>query len=191
MASLFTNLVRKVVISRKWTENGLMLDRERTDEVAEKSARMSTVWAMMRVKLVNFAKLVMQFVKWTKWTKWTEQIFVESAESAKSARSIFATFATFANANFVGKASCESTVRYREWSRIPSCLFRYSLDSILSRFCVVSLIYANKLLNHRTTPLGRFVLPEHLPFSKPKVNWLLHVSLICLCMLTVGSGYML
>ena len=65
---------------------------------------------------------------------------------------------------------------------------RYSLDPILSRLCVVSLIYANKLLNHRTTPLGRFVLPEHLPFSKPKVNWLLHASLICLCMLTIGSG---
>ena len=65
---------------------------------------------------------------------------------------------------------------------------RYSLDPILSRLCVVSLIYANKLLNHRTTPLGRFVLPEHLPFSKPKVNWLLHVSLICVLMLTLGVG---
>ena len=78
MASLFTNLVQKVVISRKWTENGLMLDRERTDEVAEKSARMSTIWAMMRVKLVklvNLVNFVMQFLKWTKWTKWTKQIF--------------------------------------------------------------------------------------------------------------------
>ena len=95
MASLFTNLVQKVVISRKWTENGPMLDRERTDEVAEKSVQMSAVWAMMRGKCVNCAKSVMQFLKWTKWTKWTEQIF---AESAKSAKSIFATFATFASA---------------------------------------------------------------------------------------------
>ena len=50
MGSLFTNLVQKVVISRKWTENGLMLDREWTDEVAEKSVQMSTVGAMMWVK---------------------------------------------------------------------------------------------------------------------------------------------
>lgn len=98
MASLFTNLVQKVVISRKWTENGPMLDREWTDEVAEKSAQMSAVWTMLWIKLVNFAKFVMQFLKWTKWTKWTEQIFAESAESAKSAKSIFATFATFASA---------------------------------------------------------------------------------------------
>ena len=140
MASLFTNLVRKVVISRKWTENGLMLDREWTDEVAEKRVRMSTVWAMMQVNFVKLVNFVMQFFKWTKWTKWTAQIFVESAESAKSAKPIFATFATFASANFVGKASCESTVRYREWSRIPSYLFRYSLDSILSRFSLASLI---------------------------------------------------
>ena len=28
MASLFTNLVQKVVISREWIENGPMLDRE-------------------------------------------------------------------------------------------------------------------------------------------------------------------
>ena len=161
MGSLFTNLVQKVVISRKWTENGLMLDREWTDEVAEKSVQMSTVGAMMWVKLVNFAKLVMQIFKWTKWTKWTEQIFVESAESAKSAKSIFATFATFASANFVGKASCESTVRYWEWSRISLIKpllnpyltltrFRYNLDSHLSRYSLA--------------------------------------SLICLCMLTVGVG---
>ena len=98
MASLFTNLVQKVVISRKWTEIGPMLDREWTDEVAEKSVRMSAVWTMLWIKLVNFAKFVMQFLKWTKWTKWTEQIFDKSAESAKSAKSIFATFATFASA---------------------------------------------------------------------------------------------
>ena len=54
---------------------------------------------------------------------------------------------------------------------------RLGIDSGMTRFCVVSLIYANKLLNHRTTPLGRFVLPEHLSFSKPKVNWLLHVQI--------------
>ena len=115
MGSLFTNLVRKVVISRKWTENGPMLDREWTDEVAEKSARMSTVWAMLWVKLVNFAKLVnfvMQFFKWTKWTKWTEQIFDESAESAKSAKSIFATFATFASANFERVPKCQSVTEF-------------------------------------------------------------------------------
>ncbi len=151
MGSLFTNLVQKVVISRKWTENGPMLDREWTDEVAEKSVQMSTVWAMMRVKLVKLVNFVMPFLKWTKWTKWTEQIFVESAESAKSAKSIFATFATFASANFVGKASCESTVRYREWSRISLIKpllnpyltltrFRLSLGSNLSRFSLASLI---------------------------------------------------
>ncbi len=137
MGSLFTNLVQKVVISRKWTENGPMLDREWTDEVAEKSVRKSTVWAMMWVKLVNFAKLVMQFLKWTKWTKWTEQILDESAESAKSAKSIFATFATFASANFVGKASCESTVRYREWSRIPSCCLRSA--SVIALICFLGI----------------------------------------------------
>ena len=163
MGSLFTNLVQKVVISRKWTENGLMLDRERTDEVAEKSARMSAVWTMMWVKLVNLVNFVMQFFKWTKWTKWTEQIFVESAESAKSARSIFATFATFASANFVGKASCESTVRYREWSRI-------------------SLI--KPLLNPYLT-LTRFRLSLGSNLSRFSL-----ASLICLCMLTVGVGQM-
>ena len=62
------------------------------------------------------------------------QIFVESAKSAKSI------FATSASANFVGKASCESMVRYRVRSRIPSCLFRYSLDPNLSRFSLASLI---------------------------------------------------
>ena len=45
-----------------------------------------------------------------------------------------------ASAIFVGKASCESTVRYRVKSRIPSCLFRYSLDPNLSRLCLASLI---------------------------------------------------
>ena len=68
-------------------------------------------------KCVNCAKSVMQ-------------IFAESAESAKSAKPIFA---TYASANFVGKESNESTVMYRVKSRIPSCLFRYSLDSHHSR----------------------------------------------------------
>ena len=45
-----------------------------------------------------------------------------------------------ASANFVGKESNESTVRYRVKSRIPSFLFRYSLDSHLSRFSLASLI---------------------------------------------------
>lgn len=89
MASLFTNLVQKVVISREWIENGPMLDREWTDEVAEKSARMSAVWTMLWVKLVNFAKLVMQFLKWTKWPKWTEQIFDESLKSLRVSKQIF------------------------------------------------------------------------------------------------------
>ena len=110
------------------------MDREWTDEVAEKSARMSTVWTMMWVNFVKLVNLVMQIFKWTKWTKWTEQIFVESAESAKSAKSIFATFATFASANFVGKASNESTVRYREWSRIPSTCLRFA--SIMPLTCL-------------------------------------------------------
>lgn len=61
------------------------------------------------------------------------QIFVESAKSAKSAKSIFATFATFASAIFVGKASCESTVRYRVKSRIPSCYLRSA--SVIALIC--------------------------------------------------------
>ena len=65
------------------------------------------------------------------------QIFIESAKSAKS---IFATSATSATANFVGKASCERTMRYGVRSRIPSFLFRYSLDPNLSRFSLASLI---------------------------------------------------
>ena len=133
MTNLFTNL------SKNGSEpvNGSRMDRHYTENGPIHSRQLFAVLAMLWVKLVNFAKLVMQIFK---WTKWTEQIFVESAESAKSAKSIFATFATFASANFVGKASCESTVRYREWSRIPSCCLRYSLDSHLSRFSLASLI---------------------------------------------------
>ena len=56
---------------------------------------------------------------------------------------------------------------------------RSASDPILSRLCVVSLICAYNMLNHRTTRLGRLGLPVRLPFSKPKVNWLLHISLIC------------
>ena len=40
MGSLFTNLVQKVVISRKWTENGPMLDRERPVYLEEKLPKM-------------------------------------------------------------------------------------------------------------------------------------------------------
>ena len=29
----------------------------------------------------------------------------------------------------------------------------------------------------KTFGLGQFVLPGHLPFSKPKVNWLLHMQI--------------
>ena len=46
------------------------------------------------------------------------QIFVESANSAKSAKPIYATYAIYASANFVGKASNESTEMYRVKSRI-------------------------------------------------------------------------
>lgn len=77
------------ISDRDCTDVGPMLDRERTDEVAEKSARMSAVWTMMRVKLVNFANFVMQFLKWTKWTKWTEQIFDESLKSLRVSKQIF------------------------------------------------------------------------------------------------------
>ena len=127
MGSLFTNLVQKVVISRKWTENGPIHSRQ----------LFAVLVMMLWVKLVNLVNFVMQFFKWTKWTKWTAQIFDESAESAKSARSIFA---TFASANFVGKASCESTVRYREWSRIPSTCLRYASVIASTRIRLVILI---------------------------------------------------
>ena len=98
MTNLFTNL------SKNGSEpvNGSRMDRHYTENGPIHSRQLFAVLAMLWVKLVNFAKLVMQIFK---WTKWTEQIFVESAESAKSAKSIFATFATFASANFVGKAS--------------------------------------------------------------------------------------
>ena len=85
----------------------------------------------------------------------------KSLKSLKSLMQIFATFATSASANFVGKESNESTVRYALWSRISLtkplqnpyltlARFRLSLGSNLSRFSLA--------------------------------------SLICLCMLTVGVG---
>lgn len=49
-------------------------------------------------------------------------------------------FANFVMQIFVGKESNESTAMYRVKSRIPSCLFRYSLGSHLSRFSLASLI---------------------------------------------------
>ena len=54
---------------------------------------------------------------------------------------------------------------------------RISLDPILSRLCVVSLIYAYKMLNHRTTRSRSASTPRTPSLSKPKVNWLLHISL--------------
>ena len=96
------------------------------------------------------------------------QIFIESAKSAKS---IFATFATFASANFVGKASCERTMRYGVRSRIPSFLFRYSLDPNLSR--------SRSACAPRTPSLFK---------DKSQLSFPSLVSLICLCMLTVGVG---
>ena len=146
MKTLFTFSFLK----KSSTENGSGMDREWNDEVAEKSVRMSTVWAMMRVKLVN---LVMQFLKATKRQSDTTifaeslkclkslmQIFVESAESAKSAKPIFATFATYASANFVGKASNESTEMYRVKSRIPSTCLRLASVFTSTRFRLASLI---------------------------------------------------
>ena len=144
MTNLFTNLSKNVLC----TVNGPRMDRHNIENGPIHSRQLFAVLVMMLwVKLVNFAKLVMQIC----------------AESAESAKSIFATFATFASANFVGKASCESTVRYRERSRISLIKpllnpyltltrFRYSLDSNLSRFSLA--------------------------------------SLICLCMMTVGVGQM-
>ena len=161
MTNLFTNLSKNVLC----TVNGPIMDRHNIENGPIHSRQLFAVLVMMLwVKLVKLVNFAMQIFKWTKWTKWTEQIFVESAESAesaKSARSIFATFATFASANFVGKASCESTVRYRERSRI-------------------SLI--KPLLNPYLT-LTRFRLSLGSNLSRFSL-----ASLICLCMLTVGVG---
>ena len=119
-SDLFIYLLKTV---REWFENGSRMVRQ-----------MCVAWAMLRGKLVNCAKSLMQ---------------------------IFATYATSASANFVGKESNESTVRYALWSRISLTKplqnpyitltrFRLSLGSNLSRFSLA--------------------------------------SLICLCMLTVGVG---
>ena len=85
----------------------------------------------------------------------------KSLKSLKSLMQIFATFATSASANFVGKESNESTVRYALWSRI-------------------SLI---KPLLNPYLPLTRFRLSLGSNLSRISL-----ASLICLCMLTVGVG---
>ena len=142
MTNLFTNLSKNVLC----TVNVPKMDRHNIENGPIHSRQLFAVLVMMLwVKLVNFAKLVMQIC----------------AESAKSARSIFATFATFASANFVGKASCESTVRYALWSRI-------------------SLI---KPLQNPYLTLTRFRLSIGSNLSRFSL-----ASLICLCMLTVGVG---
>lgn len=75
--------------------------------------------------LVNLVNLVMQFLKLTKLTKLTEQFF--------------ATSATFASANFVGKESCESTVKFGQKfglkSRITTTCLR--LASALTLICLL------------------------------------------------------
>ena len=109
-SDLFIYLSKTV---REWFENGSRMVRQ-----------MCAAWAMLRGKLVNCAKSVMQ---------------------------IFATYATYASAIFVGKESCKSTVRYALWSRISLTKplqkpyltltrFRLSLGSNLSRFSLASLI---------------------------------------------------
>ena len=97
-SDLFIYLLKTV---REWFENGSRMVRQ-----------MCVAWAMLRGKLVNCAKSLMQ---------------------------IFATYATSASANFVGKESNESTVRYALWSRISltkldartnSCSFNLSISAL-------------------------------------------------------------
>ena len=103
------------------------MDRHNIENGPIHSRQLFAVLVMLWVKLVNLVNFVMQ-------------IFVESLKSLKCLKRIFATSATFASANFVGKASCESTEMYRVKSRIPSCYLRLSLGSNLSRFSLASLI---------------------------------------------------
>lgn len=84
---------------------------------------------------------------------------------------------------FQNVLTCENGTRMAGKRQVNGSLgSRYSLDSILSRFCLASLICAPKVLNHRARVLGRFALPEHLSFSKPKVNWLLHIFVSSPCL---------
>ncbi len=115
-------------------------------------------------------------VKTDKTVKTASAIFSESLKCLKNLMQIFVEsakpiFATSATANFVGKASCESTMRYGVRSRIPSFLFRYSLDSHLSR--------SRSACAPRTPSLFK---------DKSQLSFPSLVSLICLCMLTVGVG---
>ncbi len=100
------------------------MDRHYTENGPIHSRQLFAVLAMLWVKLVNLVNFVMQIFD----------------ESLKSLMSNFATSATFASANFVGKASSESTVMYRVKSRITSTCLRHSLDSHLYRFSLASLI---------------------------------------------------
>ena len=106
----------------------------------------------------------------------------KSLKSLKSLMQIFATYATYASANFVGKESCKSTVRYALWSRISLIKpllnpyltltrFRLSLGSNLSR--------SRSACAPRTPSLFK---------DKSQLYFPSLASLICLCMLTVGSG---
>ena len=109
----------------------------------------------------------------------------KSLKSLKSLMQIFATFATYAtyaSANFVGKESNESTVRYALWSRISLIKpllnpyltltrFRLSLGSNLSR--------SRSACAPRTPSLFK---------DKSQLSFPSLASLICLCMLTVGVG---
>ena len=61
----------------------------------------------------------------------------------------------------------------------PTCLPLASL-SILSRLCLASLICAHIVLNHRARRSRSVSAPRTPSLSKPKVNWLLHTSLISL-----------
>ncbi len=85
----------------------------------------------------------------------------KSLKSLKSLMQIFATYATYASAIFVGKESNEGTVRYALWSRIS---------------------LTKPLLNPYLT-LTRFRLSLGSNLSRFSL-----ASLICLCMLTIGSG---
>ena len=123
MTNLFTNL------SKNGSEpvNGPRMDRHNIENGPIHSRQLFAVLAMLWVKLVNLVNFVMQ-------------IFVESLKSLKCLKRIFATSATSASANFVGKASNESTVMYRVKSRIPSCYLRSASVIASTRIRLASLI---------------------------------------------------
>ena len=120
MTNLFTNL------SKNGSEpvNGSRMDRHYTENGPIHSRQLFAVLVMLWVKLVNLVNFVMQ-------------IFDESLKSLKCLMSNFATSATFASANFVGKASNESTEMYRVKSRIPSCYLRHA--SVIALICFLGI----------------------------------------------------